>query len=144
MVGRRGCRRFLAGQWQMWGLRKGPGCQPWSRVRGVSGAGTPFWGGVLGWRGWQGGRQLVQGEVDRGGLESRSHKALSTARLGFGCARLRFSHLFLTADSNLRSRQVRFVELHPSGQPRPERPGHIPKAGPWPQPKGQDISHAQR
>ena len=93
----------------------------------------------------------MQGGGDRGGLESRSHKALSTmrfgfgrARLGFGRSRLRFSHLFLTADSNLRLRQVRFVELHPAGQPRPEQPGHIPKAGPRPQPKGQDISHAQR
>ncbi|KAM7238447.1 hypothetical protein CapIbe_009967 [Capra ibex] len=41
-------------------------------------------------------------------------------------------------------RQVRLVELHPAGQPRPERPGHRPRARPWPQPKGQDISHAQR
>lgn len=66
------------------GLKKRPGVPATEQGPRSERGWDPLLGGVLGGRGWQGGRQLVQGGGDRGGLESRSHKALSTARLGFG------------------------------------------------------------
>ena len=137
----RGCRRYLAGQWQLWGLRKGPGCHPWSRVRGVSGAGDPILGRSSGWEGLAR-REAVGAGRGRSGRHGEQEPPGPVHHETW--VRATFLHLFLTADSNLQMRQVRLVELHPAGQPRPEQPGHRPRARPWPQPKGQDISHAQR
>ena len=64
------------------GLKKRPRVPHMGQgLRGERGWGPAF-GGVLGGRGWQGGRQLVQGRGDQGGLESRSHKACAPRDLG--------------------------------------------------------------
>lgn len=55
-----GCRTHLAGPWQLWGLREGPGVSPVEQGQGRVGLGA-FGVGVLGRRGWRGGRQLEPG-----------------------------------------------------------------------------------
>lgn len=134
------------------GLKKSPRVSPTEQGPRSERGWDPFLGRSSGWEGLARreavsagrGRSGRPGEQEPQSPEHRETWVQAARDLGSGRARLRFSHLFLTADSNLRTRQVRLVELHPAGQPRPERPGHRPRAGPWPQLKGQDVSHAQR